>query len=149
MKSKTVAGHLICWGLREPISHFALEFNGAVILHSNFFGVHAESRASLFKISNVICSKEIPLTFQEESELLCSIMSKYYGAKYDWKWFFSLVKHAFLSRFFGRPIPSEIKSKSRDKFLCTECVTFLEPIIGKIDIGNGSPYLLAKRMGVI
>jgi hypothetical protein len=29
-----------------------------------------------------------------------------------------------------------------------EVVEFLEPVIGKVDVGNGSPYLLAERLGV-
>jgi hypothetical protein len=45
-------------------------------------------------------------------------------------------------------MPDNIKSRSRDKYLCTEVVEFLEPVIGKVDVGNGSPYLLAERLGV-
>lgn len=141
-----VVGDLICWGTDSPVSHFAIEFHECLILQSNFFGVGMKHIDDFTKHSKIIYSKDIQLTFHEEAVLLSNILKNYYGKRYDWKWFFNLIKAALKYKLFGVPIPNEAMSKSRDKFLCTECVEFLEPIIGKVDVGNGSPYLLAKKL---
>jgi hypothetical protein len=148
-KSKTILGPIITWGLNEPCSHFAIEFHGDIVLHSNFLGVSVMHRADFLNSSEVVFSKPIALSFEDEAKLLSQIMRNYFGKKYDWKWFFSLVKAAACCKLFNKPMPDSVKSKSRDRFLCTECVEFLQPVIGVVDIGNGSPYLLAKQMGVL
>ena len=145
-KSKSITGPLITWGLNSPVSHFAIEFHDDIIFHSNFSGINVMHKSDFLKKSDVVYSKTIDMSFEDEAMLLSNIMKNYYGKKYDWKWFISLSIAAVKNRILGTPLPEDVKSKSRDKYLCTECVTFLEPVIGKVDIGNGSPYLLAKQL---
>ena len=146
-KSKSIIGPLITWGLNSPVSHFAIEFHDGIIFHSNFLGINIMHTVDFLKQSEIVYSKKIEMSFADEAMLLSNIIKNYYGKRYDWKWFFSLTKAALKHRLFGSEIPDDIKSKSRDKYICTECVEFLEPVIGKVDIGNGSPYLLAQKLG--
>ena len=148
-KSRLPIGPLICWGLESKVSHFAVLFNNALVLQSNFFGVHILHINDFLKYSDIIYKKEYALLKSEEATLLTDIMSKYYGKRYDWKWFFNLVWNVILFKFFRINNMDNIKWRSRDKFLCTEIVTFLESIIGKVNVGNGSPIYLAKNLGVI
>lgn len=147
-KSKLPMGSLITWGLEVTVSHFAICFFDAIVLQSNFKGVHVMHLRDFLKQSKVIYRKKVDLSFEVEASLLAKIMQEYYGKKYDWKWFFSLCYYAVRLKVLGKNLPREIKWRSRDRFLCTEVVQFLEPVLGKIDVGNGSPYVLAEKLGV-
>lgn len=147
-KSTLPAGPIICWGLNEPVSHFAVEFFDSLILQSNFFGVHMVSRKDFDKHSKIIYAKRLEVDFVGESVLLATILQKYLGAKYDWKWFFNMCFNVFKEKILRKKHDDNIRWRSRDKFLCTEVVEFLEPILGKIDVGNGSPYKLALHLAV-
>lgn len=148
-KSKLPLGPIITWGLEEPVSHFAVEFFGKIVIHSNFYGVHPQLSDDFYKWSKVVYSKEYGVGEEIASKLFVSIVNNYWGKKYDWKWFWGLVWHALVFKLTRKPVPDEIKSRSRDKFLCTEVVSFLEAVVGKVNVGNGSPYLLAKELGVV
>lgn len=146
-KSTLPAGPLICWGLEEPVSHFAIEFFDSIILQSNFFGVHVLHKKDFDKHSIEVYAKRLDMDFTGEAVLLATIMQKYYGAKYDWKWFFNMCFNVVKKKLFRIKHNDEIRWRSRDKFLCTEVVEFMEPFLGKIDVGNGSPYKLALKLG--
>lgn len=148
-KSKLPLGPLITWGLDEPVSHFAVEFFGKIVIHSNFYGVHPTLSPDFYKWSKVVYQKEYATGDDYAARLFVSILNNYWGKKYDWKWFWGLVRHALVYKLTGRPIPDEIKTRSRDKYLCTEVVEFLTVLVGSVDVGNGSPFLLAKRLGVV
>jgi|CXWL01.1.fsa_nt_gi hypothetical protein len=142
-KSKLPTGPLITWGLEEPVSHFEVLFFGTLILQSNFFGVHISKSSDSKKYTHVVFEKEIKLDFQKEALLFVTIIMNYFGKKYDWAFFFSLVMSAIKKKLFRMPIsPESIKWRSRDRFLCTEVVVFLKDVLGNIEVGNGSPYQL-------
>ena len=147
-KSKMPTGPIMTWFLDEPCSHFAIEFFGKIIVHSNFTGVHPQLSSSFYKWCHVVYEKEYVVDEAYASNLFISILNEYWGRSYDWKWFFNLTWHSIIFKLTGKPIPDGIKDRSRDKFLCTECICFLEPIIGPVNVHNGSPYLLAKELGV-
>lgn len=147
-KSKLPLGSIITWGLEEPVSHFAVEFFDSIIIHSNMTGVHPIMVKDFLKTSEIVYEKRYEPGEFLENRLMVQILKNYWGKKYDWKWFFGLVKHAVVFKLFRKPVPMEIKSRSRDRFLCTEVAQFLEPIVGRVDIKNGSPFLLAKELGV-
>ena len=147
-RSKLPAGPLICWGLEEPVSHFAVEFFDTMILQSNFFGVNLVHKKDFDHFSIEVYAKRLDIDFTGEAALLALILQNYYGKAYDWKWFFNMVWSALKFKI-TRKKDDSIIWRSRDKFLCTEVVEFLEPVLGKIDVGNGSPFQLALRLGVI
>lgn len=147
-KSKLPTGAAITWMLDEPCSHFAILFANSIVLHSNFSGVHVERLADFSKQCHIIYKKEYDIPFIGESALFLKILRNYFGKRYDWKWFFSLLYYAFLNKVFDRAIPANIKWQSRYRFLCTEMAPLLSPVIGPVDIGYGSPYLLAVKLGV-
>lgn len=148
-KSKWPTGYLITWGLDEPCSHFAIEFFGRIIFHSNFSGVHPELSITFNKSAKIIYYKDLDVSYSTAAELMANILTNYWGKKYDWKWFFNLIKYALIFKLTGKKVPDQIIDRSRDRFLCTEAVRFLEQVVGKVNVGNGSPYLLAKELGVI
>lgn len=120
-----------------------------MVLQSNFFGVHILHKKDFDKHSEIKLVKEIDMTLHAESLLLCLILQNYYGKKYDWKWFFSMCINAFKTKVLRKKHDNDIMWRSRDRFLCTEVVEFLEPVMGKIDVGNGSPFQLALRLGAV
>ena len=148
-KSKLPTGVAITWVMDEPCSHFAIQFFDSFVIHSNFTGVHVLPIKDFLKTSRVIYAHKKELEFDVEAALFIKIMQAYWGKKYDWKWFFWLAFYGLRRKLLKSEIPDKVKWQSRAKFLCTEVVEFLEPVLGYVDIGNGSPYRLAKHLGVV
>ena len=148
-KSTLPTGPIICWGLDEPVSHFSVVFFNSVVLHSNFTGLHCESLELFLEFSEVKFNKKYAISNVDEVKLFVDIICKYYGSKYDWKWFFSLIYYVLRKKIFSISIPNNIKWQSRHRFLCSEVAGLLKDVIGDVDIGSGSPYRLAIQLGAV
>lgn len=137
---------IILWLTDSESSHFCVEFFGTFIFQANFKGIGFLRVNEFLKHNTIVFEKKVPLNMEEQASLFSSILIKYWGAKYDFKWFFNVGVKALLYKICNTEIPSDIKWQSRAKFICSETAKFLEPIIGPVDIGNGLPDMLWKEL---
>lgn len=118
-KNNLPLSKLIRWGLKEPCSHFVIEFDNKIVFHSNLMGTHIQWSETFRKNSEVVCSINYDLPLEQEEAIFQSILNKADGKGYDFKAFAYFIWRAFLYRVFGCTFPKRNKWEEDGKFLCT------------------------------
>lgn len=120
-RNKSPLSRLIRWGLREPVSHFAIVFDESLVFHSNLLGVHLEWFNTFKKKQEIVYT--IPLrhtTLEEQEVVFRSIVDRFNGKMYDYGAFLYLCYRVALKRLFGKPIPAHNRWNDQGKYLCHE-----------------------------
>lgn len=130
-RSNLPLSRLLCWGLREPCSHFAVGFacssDGSVgtVFMSDFLGSHI-AYFGTFKKSHVIVHEvDIPLSLGHEDAVYNSVVQRFDGRPYDYDYFMEMVGQVALNRVFGVPLPKYIKAPNPHADLCFEVFSHL------------------------
>lgn len=133
VKSEMPLSKLIRWGLKEPVSHFAIEFDNKIVFHSNLLGTSIDWSNNFRSSHDVVCSIECNVSLELEEQVYQSILDKNCGKGYDFKAFAYFMWRAALFRFFGIAFPAKNAWAEDGKFLCTGLsVEIPESIIPKI-----------------
>jgi len=149
-KSNLIGSKIIRWGLGEPVSHFAINFDNKIVFHSSFSGVHLTSYPTFIKKHTVVFSLNMSLSEVEEESVYQSIIPSEEDG-YDVRAFICLALLAAKRKFFGIPFPTVNPDDNKNKFLCTELGEFLPEklfVNGKpSDFSTTTPYQLFKMLG--
>ncbi len=133
---------LIRWGLDEPVSHMAIEFDDKIIFQSNLFGVHL-TFASNFRAKNeVVFEQTLPTTEVEENATYFNVIAKHEGRSWDFSAFFYWAYCVINFKLLKKPYPSVNKLASKRADLCVELARSLPErfSIKGIDLAMVSPY---------
>lgn len=148
-----IGSKIIRWGLREPVSHFALSFDESVdgygiVMHSHIQGVQITWFGDFIAANKIIYCLEpaVPPTLQAEEKIYRSIATATFGKDYDKSAFYYFAWRAVLSRAFGTPIPEKNLWDDSGKFLCIEMYAALSKAFPDmfppvaVDLAITSPY---------
>lgn len=121
-KSNKWGSRLIRWGLREPVSHVAVQI-GEWVYHSSVAGVDRISS------DEFMASYEVMLQVDLNTKIspVESLWQRYKDKAYDYRSILYLAWRVLLQRCIGTPIPATNPWNDKHKYLCTE---FAEIIIG-------------------
>lgn len=141
----------IRWGLKEPVSHFAIVFDDTIVFHSNLLGCHITWFDHFKKSSSIVFQIEKKLSLEKEEHIYRSIINKNYGKSYDFTAFLFFIWRSFLYRVFNKPLPEINKLNSSNNILCTGLAAELPldefPELSTIkDTEMLSPYQLYLRL---
>jgi hypothetical protein len=152
-RSSLPLSKLIRWGLKEPVSHFAMVFFNSFVVHSNLAGVQLNWYSTFKKHCEVIYEIERTLSRAEEINLLKSILNSFDGASYDYSAFFYFIWRAILWRLFKTPFPATNKWGKKNAFLCTGLEKVLPesitPGTDSLDPEMTSPYKLYQKLNSV
>jgi hypothetical protein len=122
-----IGSKAICWALEEPVSHFSMVFDesesgfGIVFQSTLSNGVGFDWFRDFYQAHRIIYAlRPKPITFQEEEKIYQSIVSRSYGAQYDWPLFAEFGFYAIRRRVTGQPLPARGRLGSKSAYLCTE-----------------------------
>lgn len=134
----------ICFFLDEPVSHVAFCFFDAIVFHSTFFGVDILSKQDFSANREVVYYLEYHLSAMDEQTLMLYLSTTQTHKKYDWEFFWWLVKQAFRQKLFRKPMPTVIEAQSKSHILCTEILELLpDDIAPRYDPSQAvTPYQL-------
>lgn len=118
-KSKEPLSVLIRWGLREPVSHFAIVLEDKYVFHSNLLGTNLKWFDTFSKHCEVVYSIELPLNKDQEDVLWDNIVNQYDDCYYDFKAFMYFFWRGLLFRCFGKPFPRINPWGDEKSLLCT------------------------------
>lgn len=118
-KSRQPLSILIRWGLKEPVSHFAIVFDNKIVFHSNLLGAHIDWFNYFKTQCDVVFEKDFNLSLDVEENIYQSILDKNVGKKYDFKAFAYFIWRGILWRFLNIPFPEKNKWAKDGAFLCT------------------------------
>lgn len=145
--SKLPLSKFIMWGLNEPVSHVAIEFEGVngmggLVFHSNLLGAHVEFKESFYDNCVVVKSLKLNLLGYDEWVIYKTIVTNYRHKEYDFKAFFYFCWRGFLHRFFKIPFPEKNKFESSG-LLCTEVLDCLRQYVEiPENLSMKSPFFL-------
>lgn len=148
VKGTTSFSKFIMWGLKEPVSHFAIVFDDKLVFHSDLLGVRVAWYPTFLKTHEIVFQKDFPAaTLETEEDTYQKIITAFDGSGYDYKALLYFAWRGVLWRFFKRPFPDSNPWGSDKSFLCTEMAKVLPDwIIPKDvkdkDLGIVSPYKL-------
>lgn len=139
---------LITWGLEEPVSHFAIEYKGAVAHSSWSHGVDILPLSELLRSRRIIFEIEVPATPAEAGEFFNRVQERI-NRRYDFKFFFWLVWRGILKKIFRIPVPDKIEEEHSYAFLCTEILELLpDSIKPRYDKTRATtPFKLYTQLG--
>ena len=124
--SPKIGSRAIRWALDEPCSHFAMVFdereNGyGIVFHSHLSGVSFDWFRNFYTTNRIVVAlRPKNITLSDEERLYQSIVSRFYGKKYDKKQFLEFAYYALRRKATGSEIPSTSRFGKKDAFLCTE-----------------------------
>lgn len=118
-KSTLPLSVLIRWGLREPVSHFAMVFKDNLLFQSNLLGTSLNYFPYFCTHTDVVYSIEVELSVAVEEKVYNYVMTKFSGKIYDWPGFFYFFWRAILFKFLGKPMPLKNPCAQPDTFLCS------------------------------
>ena len=152
VKGTASLSKFIMWGLKEPVSHFAVVFDDKIVFHSDLLGVRIMWYPSFLKTHEVVYEMDFSnATLDQQEEVWQSIVTKFDGKGYDYKAFLYFTWRGILWRFFKKTFPSSNPWGSDSAFLCTEIAKTLPDwvvpaSIKSKDLGMVSPYKLWEMM---
>lgn len=130
----------------EPASHFAMEFDGKLVIHASFLGIDLDW-SPWFRAEHIIVSTLVPkvqMSLDQEEDYYQRILKKKPTRPgYDYKAFcyfgYAGIKH----KFFGEPLPAKNPYNDGEYFLCTEEATLFELVDPKqMDTSIVTPWML-------
>lgn len=145
VKGKTPLSKLIMWGLDEPVSHFAIEFDNKIVFHSDLRGTHIQWSKTFYKNRDLVFELEYKPGLNKEEEIYQTILDTYDGSSYDYGGFLYFCWRAALKKFFKKPLPDSNPWGSKKSFICDEVVQLLPddvcpPEVKDMDLSIKSPY---------
>ena len=145
VKGSAPLSKLIMWGLNEPVSHFAIEFDNKIIFHSDLTGVNIQWSKTFFKTREVIFEMDYSPGLEQEEEIYQSVLNTYDGSHYDYGGFLYFCWRASLKKIANCPLPDSNPWGSKRAFLCDEVVQLLPddicpPAVKAMDLSIKSPY---------
>lgn len=152
VKGNKALSKFIMWGLKEPVSHFAIIFDDKIVFHSDLLGVRLAWLPSFMETHEIVFSMDFPeATLEDQEGIYQNIITKFDGKPYDYKAFLYFAWRGMLWRFLKKPFPAKNAWGSANGFLCTEMATVLpDHIVPKEvkekDIAMMSPYRLWLEM---
>lgn len=142
---------LIRWGLKEPVSHFAIVFDDKIAFHSNLAGCNVEWFSEFKKHSEVFLEIDKYLPIEIEEKVYQSIIDKNVEKTYDFGAFLYFLWRGILFRFFGKQIPKLNKWSNNNQLICTGLASELPKehfpeLEGVLDTEMLSPYQLYLKL---
>jgi len=120
-KGKNPFSKLIMWGLDEPISHVAICFFDAFVVHSNIKGLNITSLDAFREHSNIVFEHEIARYSRSQTVMKMRELGKDIDrAGYDWKYFCFLFWEALKSKIMRRELKINGVHHDKNKYLCLE-----------------------------
>lgn len=156
-KSDLPLSKFIRWGLREPVSHFAIVFDEdedgrGIVFQSNLLGTQINWYNTFKKHVEIVYKLQYDLPLEEEEKIFQGILDQYDGKPYDWRAFLYFIWRGLLFRILKIPFPSANLWEQPGAFLCSGLVQCLKssplflnliPNLGKVvDTEMTSPYRL-------
>lgn len=153
-KSKAPFSVLLRWGLQEPVSHFAIEFDNKIIFHSNFFGTQINWSRTFKRKCDVVYEIVYPLPLYEEEAMYQAVLDSYDGRPYDWKGFLYFLWRVVLFKLLGTPLPEKNAWQSDTSDLCIEILTHLPKGEWNSDqswesLAITSPYQVYSKLKIV
>jgi len=139
-KNNRIGSKLIRWGSESDSSHFAVEFDGCVILQSNIAnGVNLTSTNEFLKHNEIVHEVVFNIPTAMEEEIWQPLIKRLPGVvQYDYSgllyWAWVVAKH----RLFNTPIPDVNKWGDPKKYMCVEVASELPDWV----FGNKKPTSL-------
>ena len=117
---------VITWGLEEPASHFAIVFFDCIVFHAHFWGVGFDGINEVLEHRRIVDIIDIPLSLDEEIEVVRNIKTKKHDNKsYDYLFFLWLAWRVVLLKLFDKKVPDEVGLQSKTGLLCNEAFSIL------------------------
>lgn len=138
----------IRWMFNEPASHFAIEFDGKLVIHSSFLGASIDW-LQWFVNDRTIVSALVPvepmLLIEEEAYYQRMLMKRPKRPGYDFKAFMYFTYCGLMYKFFKKPLPNKNPYNDNEYFLCTEEARLFELVDpDKIDTAITTPWMLRQ-----
>lgn len=138
-RSNLIGSKLIRWGLEEPVSHTAIEYDG-LVFHANHLGVIIEPIGHFTKHSTVVYLVDVP--DPDGLTKLRRMTTKYWRAPYDGGSVAWLSIRALLKKI-GIKLKKANLWNSSSMFICHEWVT---QVLDGAEDSNTTPYQLYLRL---
>ena len=117
--TKKPLSRLICWGLREPVSHVALK-TGDFVFHSTGHGISVWTEARFRR------EYAVALEVTNPNQVISgTAISAFDGKQYDTRGLMFLAVRGAAHRFFRWPMPKTNQWARNGYYMCTEFVTAL------------------------
>lgn len=117
-KSHLPLSVFIRWGLRQPVSHFAIVFNDNLLFQSNLLGTGLDYYPVYKQSVTVVHELEVPIDVAAEDRIYNSAMLEMAHKPYGWGAFLYLVWRGFLANYFHRPMPPRNPWWQPGSYLC-------------------------------
>lgn len=124
-KGKNPLSRLITWGMKEEVSHFAVQFSDVYVIHSNLKGLTVDNVERFLMHSDIVWSYKLSWNKTQSITRIKSLWRSVGLKKYDFKYFFFLFWEGIKYRFFGLEMDFERVSHSSGRLLCTEVAELL------------------------
>jgi hypothetical protein len=151
VRGNKLLSKFIMWGLKEPVSHFAIIFDNKIVFHSDLLGVRIMWLPTFLESHEIVFQMDFAnATLEDQEGVYQSIVTKFDGKPYDYKAFIYFGWRGLLWRLFKKPFPAK-NAWNTGGYLCTEMAEVLpDSIVPKEikekDISMMSPYRLWLEM---
>jgi hypothetical protein len=132
VKQNALLSRLICWFLKEPVSHIAIHFHGLVI-HSTHMGVHITFHHNFIKQYKVIEKYDFVTTKSFYEKLV-----RIEGKPYDFIALAFFVMRVVLNKMIGLKMPKHNSWNHANAYLCLELADL--PETKDIDLTITTPH---------
>lgn len=132
----------ITWAFGHQCSHFALGFfDEAVMFHSVWDGPGVDDYYEFYKSRKKIYEIEIPISYEEQAQILFAMIDVGGDLDYDYKFFLWLTKVGFDRKILGKDLPSNIKYQNPAAIICHELLNLLpehikQKYFGDVDVSD-------------
>ncbi len=138
VKADKIGSKIIRWGLSEPASHVAVEFETSdLVYHSYVIGIRAATKRHFHETYDVVSSVRFNLSPTEDRECFNDFFDSIPDKQnYDYPALIYFGWRAFLKKYFNRDFPRFNDWQKTEGFLCTEATYLLADV-------------LARRLGIM
>jgi hypothetical protein len=127
----------------EPISHIVIIVDDLWVIHSNFWGVHAEYVGDFQETSEIV--ERIPYNVSKDQVL--DTLDNFHEASYDYLGMFGLGICLVLRRFLPLLVPKQNLWQTTGMFICTEFVS--KAVFGQEDSLTTPGQLMERLRNVV
>jgi hypothetical protein len=121
-KKDLIGSKIIRWGMRSDCSHFAFSFLHYFVCESVAGGVHIDWFSDFCERNTIVhaLAPKIPLTTDEELEIIHPVLEEIHGEPYDYEAMAYFAIRSLRNRLFGTPLPYFNKWDNKKAFFCVE-----------------------------
>ena len=138
VRADKIGSRIIRWGLSEPASHVAVEFNTSdLVYHSYVIGIRAATKRHFHANYDVVSSVSFNLTEDQDRKCFTDFFDSIpVKQSYDYPALMYFGWRAFLKKYFNHDFPRFNTWQKTEGFLCTEATYLLAEV-------------LAQRLGIM